>query len=78
VTTYNFTGPSEVAVRAGACPACGKRGKRQTTIEHTVNPWNRRPDGEPKTWDEVREDVRRKAAEWAAVPFAHAGCEVTA
>lgn len=65
------------ATRSGICPVCGKRGTRRTTITHTVNPFNRRADGEMKTRGDVWEDVKRAANEWSAGQFVHAGCEVS-
>jgi hypothetical protein len=47
------------------------------TFEQTVNPWNRRADGTPKTWDEVAVDVRATADAW--VPnFQCKACDETA
>lgn len=51
--------------KRGAC-ACGRICTRQTTIMNTVNPFNRRPNGEPKSYDEVRADVKAEAARWQA------------
>ena len=67
-----------VRIRArlrGDCPVCGKTTTRTCVFEHTVNPFNRRADGEPKTQDEVRDDVTAEANTW--VPdFTHVACSV--
>lgn len=76
MTTHTFTGPSTTARRKGNCPTCGRQTTRSRTFEHTVNPFNKRSDGEPKTWSEVATDVRTEADAWAPEPavFEHDAC----
>lgn len=62
------------ASRRGKCSVCGKATTRSTTFTKTVNPWNKNSDGVPKSHAEVREDVRRLAAEWAPADFDHEKC----
>ena len=50
------------------CHECGKKVRRKTTIEHTINPFNRRADGTPKSCTEVLEDVYAELKEWMAKP----------
>jgi hypothetical protein len=66
--TYHFTGPKVTAKRTGNCPTCGRKTTRSQTFEKTVNPFNKRDDGTPKSWDEVRADVQAEAAAWAPGP----------
>jgi len=74
--TIRFEQVTRTAVRKGKCTICGKSGRRQTTIMHTVNPFNRNKiTGEPKTYDEVRKSVWDEAMAWEAEPFAHPRCE---
>lgn len=74
--TYTFPPISLTAKRTGKCPVCGKRVTRSRTITHTVNPWNKNPDGTVRTHTEVGEAVRDEANAW--VPdFTHTACEET-
>ena len=74
--TTTYRGPSVKATRKGMCPTCRKPATRTATFEATVNPYNRRPDGVPKTWAEVLVDVRARADEWQPEPeeFEHQKC----
>lgn len=76
MTTHTFTGPKVVSERVGKCPTCGKTTRRSRTFEGTVNPYNTREDGKPKTWQEVRDDVTAKADAWLPRDevFEHAQC----
>lgn len=77
MTTYHFSGPQVTARRTGTCPTCGKKVTRSRTFEATVNPFNRHPvEDRPKTWDEVRADVRTEADAWDPNPevFEHTRC----
>lgn len=75
--TYTFTGPHMKATRKGACPTCGKPSTRSRTFERTVSPFNKRPDGTPKTWPEVAADVQADADAWTPEPadFEHDKCQ---
>lgn len=74
--TERYTGPSVKATRKGHCPICDKPVTRTRTFTATVNPFNRRPDGAPKTWEEVAADVAAKADAWSPEPavFEHDAC----
>lgn len=74
MTTYHFDGPRVQATKNLPCPWCGRKVRRQRTFQHTVNPFNRRDDGTPKTWDEVRQDVLAEVEAWKAVPEPHTAC----
>ena len=50
MTTNNFPRVTHRAIRTGTCPVCGKRVKRSRVFEHTVNPFNRNPDGSVKDY----------------------------
>lgn len=61
------------------CPSCGKpKRKRSFRVECTVNPFNRREDGEIRTPDEVRQqsrvEVERRREEFMRKPLC-ATCE---
>ncbi len=54
-----------VTVRStGACPVCGKRTTRTRKFWQTLNPFNRLPDGAPKTADDIRRELNQQADEW--------------
>lgn len=62
-----------VRERRGTCPVCGKQTTRRRTFEHTINPFNKNAEGQPKTYDEVRAAVNAEADAW--VPdFRHENC----
>lgn len=67
-TTLTFDGPRVRATKTVPCSTCGCKVRRQRTFRQYVNPFNRNAGGVPKTWDEVRADVEREAAEWKAQP----------
>lgn len=75
-TQYTFDGPRRTAERRGQCPTCHRPVVRRKTFEHTVSPFNKRPDGTPKTWSEVAADVRAEAEAWNPGPevFEHQRC----
>jgi hypothetical protein len=50
--------------RKGQCPACGKPVTRSRTFQHTVNPFNKNPDGTVRTYEQVRERVNAEADAW--------------
>lgn len=75
-TTYHFDGPSVPVERHGECPTCDKPVTRRRTFSGTVNPFNKRADGEIKTWAEVYADVKAEAQAWDPGPevFEHQRC----
>lgn len=50
------------------CPECGKKLARSRTFMQTINPWNAHPDGTPRTYEEIRQNVIAEARAWALVP----------
>lgn len=66
--THRFDGPIVQARKRVHCENCGRVVRRVRTFQHTVNPFNKRDDGQPKTWDEVREDVKAEAEAWKQRP----------
>lgn len=56
-----------------ACRACGRPGKRQRTFRQTINPFNKNAAGQPKTWNEIWQELQCQAATWR--PDIHAQCE---
>ena len=72
---YDFQRIAQTGYRSGVCDVCGKRGERQVTIEQTVNPFNKNPDGTVKTVAQVVDAVNAELRAWKAKPFVHARCE---
>lgn len=73
MTTHTFQPIGAYRVKTGKCPICGKTTKRSKRFEHTVNPFNRNPDGTVCTVDEVRACVNAEADAWEP-DFTHAKC----
>lgn len=48
----------------GNCPVCGKRVVRKKGFQHTINPFNKNPDGTVRTPLQVREAVEAEADAW--------------
>jgi hypothetical protein len=61
--------------KRGKCDVCGKQGNRSVKVCHTVNPYNRKADGVPKTRGEVYDDVKKEFDRRMALAFVHAKCE---
>jgi hypothetical protein len=74
--TETFERVSAGAKRAGHCPECGGRVTRSRTFTQTVNPFNRWPDGQAKTYGEVLASVRCAADLWVPTghDLLHQGC----
>lgn len=74
--TVTYEQVSASTRRNGKCPTCEKHLRRQMTFTETVNPFNKNTDGTVKTWFEVNESVRLKAANWNPDPeyFEHEKC----
>lgn len=76
--TETYQQVSATARRYGRCPECGARVTRSRTITNTINPMNRRPDGQVKDYSEVRADVQAKADRWQPTghDLLHEACAV--
>lgn len=72
--TITFPPVKRRAVKNLPCPDCGKKVKRQTTFEQTLNPWNKNAAGEPKSVPEIREELRVEAEAWEAEPVQCKAC----
>ena len=71
---YRFKEVTSSRKVSGTCTVCGKRKARTFRITHTINPFNKNPDGTVRTAEEVSECVRTELAEWLARPFVCASC----
>lgn len=61
------------------CPVCGKTTGRSRTFGQSVGPFNRHPDGQVKTRDEIRDELHRQLREWKKDPDGtHDRCRLAA
>lgn len=72
--TIRFEEVTRGAQKNLPCPDCGKKVRRQRTFSQTINPWNKNAAGEPKTWQEIQDELKVDAAKWAAEPVKCAAC----
>lgn len=66
--SFRFEEVKAVYHKSVKCSECGKKLQRQKTIMQTVNPFNRLPNGLPKTRENVREDVMAEGKAWQEQP----------
>lgn len=57
------------------CPRCGRKTRRARTFTQTLNPFNRRADGTPKTPVDIHAELQAEAAEWRQTLERHVKCE---
>jgi len=79
MTTYNFHGYKSRARMVFTCEHCGKPNRTRTFLaEHTVNPFNKNPDGSVKQAVQVQREANAEAKrlrdEFAVEPWC-AACE---
>jgi hypothetical protein len=74
-TTYRFDEVSAIGRKSGKCTVCGKRATRQKTFTNTINPWNKNPDGTPRTRAEIQKIVSWQARAWEHEPITHEACK---
>ncbi|GAA2376306.1 hypothetical protein [Gordonia cholesterolivorans] len=66
----------EVAITARSndkCPVCGRRTTRSKKFWQTISPFNRLPDGTPKTRDDINRELKAEADAWEP-DHRHAAC----
>jgi hypothetical protein len=73
MSTVTFEEVKVTRRKTGRCGHCGKRVTRSKTFMQTVNPFNVKAPGVPKTRDEVRSDVCTEANRWSDAPV-DCGC----
>lgn len=75
MTTYRFEEITLPVTKTVPCRAgCGKKVRRSTTLSQTVNPWNRDADGNPKSEQQIRAELRKQAETWHPRNDIHPGC----
>ena len=56
--------------KSGKC-LCGKRLTRSTTLQQTINPFNKNKDGVIKTYREIFDELMIEAKLWKEQPVRH-------
>lgn len=73
--TYRFQEIKHPVTKSVPCRAgCGKTVRRSTTLSQTVNPFNKNADGQPKTEQEIRAELKAEAEAWQPTNDIHAEC----
>lgn len=70
---FNFEEVRITRRKTGKCVHCKRRVTRSQTFTNTVNPFNKTPEGEVKTREQVRSDVCTEANRWSDAPMS-CGC----
>jgi hypothetical protein len=65
---YKFRAVKRTATKSGKCPGCGKRYRLQRTFEQTINPYNRLPDGTPKSMEDIVRELTAECIAWRDRP----------
>ena len=60
------------------CSICGKRLKRRRKFYQTINPFNKRADGEVKTYSDIYPELREDAQKWERKPETCGKCKEAA
>jgi hypothetical protein len=67
----SMTGTKSVKCAGG----CGRTLKRQRKFSQTINPWNRKANGEIKSHVDIYPELRRDIEQWQAKPETCKHCE---
>lgn len=62
--TYTFSEVKLPEKRSLKCRECGKRFTRSMTFMQTLNPFNTNAEGFPKSYPEIRAELRAEADAW--------------
>jgi len=61
---YRFEAVRRRVTKVVKCRGCDRKLTRSTTLEQTVNPYNRNADGTVKTRSQIVEELEDEAAIW--------------
>ena len=56
------------------CRVCGKKITRSTTLSQTISPFNKGADGQPKTREQIRAELKAESETWQPRNNVHAPC----
>ena len=74
MATYTFDKVTHHVTKRVPCRRCGKKLGRSTILSQTINPFNKGADGQPKTREQIRAELRAEAETWYPTNDIHAGC----
>jgi hypothetical protein len=74
VTTYKFEEVTHPVTKRVDCRVCGKKITRSTTLSQTISPFNKGADGQPKTREQIRAELKAQAETWHPRNDIHADC----
>lgn len=72
--TYRFREIPHQVTKSVPCAVCGKRVRRQRTFSQTLNPFNKRPDGQLKTTKDIMRELVTEGEAWQGEPETHPKC----
>jgi hypothetical protein len=75
---YEFSKVSIPVQKSTKCVDCGKSLRRQASLWQTLNPWNKMPDGRPKTREDILVELRAERERWRAQPERCKACAAIA
>lgn len=74
MTRYVFEAVEWRASKAVPCSGCGKQQRRAKTFRQTINPFNQRVDGQPKTRQDILRELEVEARNWQQDPERCTAC----
>jgi len=77
MTSYTFEEVTRKVTKRVPCRVCGAKMTRSETLSQTINPFNKNPDGTPKTREQIMADLKAKAERWHPWNDIHEKCIAT-
>jgi len=74
MATYRFEEVTRPVTKRVKCRVCGKTITRSTTLSQTISPFNKDADGQPKTREQIRAELKAQAETWQPRNDIHADC----
>ena len=69
MSTITFNEVKLQAQKSGKCIVCGKRRRRSLIFRQTINPFNKKENGEVKRSEDIWPELYKDAAEWKQEPI---------
>lgn len=74
MATYKFEEVTRPVTKRVPCRVCGVKLGRSTILSQTINPWNKGADGQPKTREQIRAELKQQAETWHPTNDIHRAC----
>ena len=74
MATYRFDEVTRPVTKRVPCRVCSRTLTRSTTLSQTISPFNRGADGQPKTREQIRAELKAEAETWHPRNDIHADC----